>query len=106
MASKKRDYSMEFKLGAARLVEDQGYTVKEAAERLGVPFANITRWLRQYRNGQLQPGHKQAQPTAEDTELRRLREENKRLEMEVAILKKAASYSSSEPEVASLIAGY
>ena len=58
MASKKRDYSMEFKIDAARLVADQGYTIKEAAERLGVPFANITRWLRQYRNGQLQPDHK------------------------------------------------
>ena len=94
MASKsgKRDYSSEFKIDAARLVVDQGYTVKEACERLGVPLSNMTRWLSQYRKGKLQPGHKQAQPTVDETELRRLREENKRLEMEVAILKKAATY--------------
>ncbi len=92
MASKKRDYSMEFKIDAVKLVVDQGYTIKEAAERLGVPFANITRWLRQYRNGQLQPDHKQAQPTAEEARVRQLELENKRLEQEVAILKKAASY--------------
>lgn len=88
----KREYSSEFKIDAARLVEDQGYTVKETCERLGIPLSNMTRWLSQYRKGKLQPGHKQAQPTADEAELRQLREENKRLDMEVAILKKAASY--------------
>jgi transposase len=88
----KRDYSIEFKIDAVRLVEDQGYTVKDACERLGVPLSNMTRWLSQYRKGKWQPGYKQAQPTADEAELRRLREENKRLEMEVAILKKAARY--------------
>jgi transposase len=94
MATKKdkREYSSEFKIDAARLVEDQGYTVKETCERLGIPLSNLTRWLSQYRKGKLQSGHKQAQPTADETELRQLREENKRLEMEVAILKKAATY--------------
>jgi transposase len=88
----KREYSTEFKIDAARLVEDQGYTVKETCERLGIPLSNLTRWLSQYRKGKLQPGHKQAQPTAVEAELKQLREENKRLEMEVVILKKAASY--------------
>jgi transposase len=94
MATKtgKREYGTEFKIDAARLVVDQGYTVKDACERLGVPLSNMSRWLSQYRKGKLQPGHKQAQPTADEAELRRLREENKRLEMEVAILKKAATY--------------
>jgi transposase len=53
MASKtgKREYSIEFKIDAARLVVDQGYTVKYACERLGVPLSNMTRWLSQYRKG-------------------------------------------------------
>lgn len=88
----KREYSVEFKIDAARLVEDQGYTVKETCERLGIPLSNLTRWLSQYRKGKLQPGYKQAQPSADETELKQLREENKRLEMEVAILKKASAY--------------
>lgn len=92
----KRQYEVEFKIDAAKLVEDQGYTVREAADRLGIPQANLTRWLRQYRNGKLVPGHKQAQPTAAEVELRRLRQENKRLEMEVAILKKAAVYFAKQ----------
>jgi transposase len=83
---------MEFKIDAARLVADQGYTIKEAAERLGVPLANITRWLRQYRNGQLVSGQKRAQATAEEMRVKQLESELKRLEQEVAILKKAATY--------------
>jgi transposase len=89
---KKREYSIEFKIDAVRLVVDQGYTVKDACERLGVPLSNMTRWLNQYRKGKLQPGHKQAQPTANEMEVRKLQTEVKRLEMEVAILKKAATY--------------
>ena len=92
MASQKREYSMEFKIDAARLVADQGYTIKEVAERLGVPFANITRWLRQYRNGQLLTSQKRAQPTAEEARVKQLESEVKRLEQEVAILKKASAY--------------
>ena len=90
----KREYTVEFKIEAARLVIEQGYTVKETCERLGIPLSNRTRWLSQYRKGKLQPGYKQAQPTAAEAELRRLQAEVKRLEMEVAILKKAATYRS------------
>jgi transposase len=97
----KREYTTEFKIDAARLVVDQGYTVKETCERLGIPLSNLTRWRSQYRKGKLQPGHKQAQPTADEAELRRLREENKRVEVEVAILKKASAYKSLQQEVAS-----
>ena len=106
MSKKKREYEVEFKIDAVKLVDDQGYTVKEAAERLGIPLANITRWLRQYRNEQLVSGQKRAQATAEEMRVKQLESELKRLEQEVAILKKAASYSSPEPEVGSLLAGY
>jgi transposase len=96
MSKKKREYEVELKIDAAKLVEDQGYTIKEAAERLGIPLANVTRWLRQYRNGQLVAGHKRAQPTAQESQIRELESKNKRLEQEVAILKKAASYFAKQ----------
>ena len=73
MSKEKREYSIEFKIDAARLVEDQGYQVKEACERLGVPLSTMTRWLSQYRKGKFKPGHKQAQPSAAEAELKRLR---------------------------------
>lgn len=94
--AKRREYEVEFKIDAAKLVEDQGYTIKETAERLDIPFANLTRWLRQYRNGQLVSGHKRAQPPAEEVRVRQLESEVKRLEQEVAILKKASVYFAKQ----------
>ena len=96
MSKQKREYTTEFKIDAAKLVEEQGYGVKEACDRLGVPLSTMTRWLSQYRKGKLQAGFKQAQPTEAEAELQRLRAENKRLEQEVAILKKASAYFAKE----------
>lgn len=88
----KRQYDIEFKIDTARLVADQGYSVPEASERLGVPSGNIVRWVRQHRQGKLVPGHKQAQPTEQEAEVRRLRAQVKQLELENDILKKASAY--------------
>lgn len=96
MSNQKREYTTEFKIDAVKLVEEQGYTVKGTSERLGIPISNLTRWLSQYRKGKLQAGHRRAQPTEAEAELQRLRAENKRLEQEVAILKKAATYFAKE----------
>jgi transposase len=87
-----RQYDMEFKLSAVELVEKQGYSVPEAAKSLGISKSNLYTWRRQYLQGRLAPGHKRAQATPEEAELRRLREENKRLKMEAEILKKASAY--------------
>ena len=87
-----RQYDTEFKLGAVELAEQQGYSVPAAAENLGVFKSNLYTWRRQYLEGRLAPGHKRGQPTPEEAELRRLREENKRLKMEAEILKKASAY--------------
>jgi len=88
----KRQYDMAFKIDTAKLVAEQGYTVAEASERLGIPIGNITRWVRQYRQGNLAIGHKQAQPTEAEAELRRLRAELKQVQLENEILKKASAY--------------
>ena len=88
----KRQYDIEFKIDAAKLVAEQGYTVPEAGERLGVPSGNIVRWVRQYRQGKLVPGYKQAQSTEQEAELKRLRAQVKQLELENEILKKASAY--------------
>ncbi len=87
-----RQYEIKFKLDAVRLVEEQGYSVPEAAQRLGVPKSNLSKWRRQYREGRLMPGHQRAQLTPAEAELRQLRSELKRLEMENDILKKASAF--------------
>ena len=75
---------------AARLVVEHGYTFKETAKRLGATDWSIRQWVAQFRqSGELAPKGA-AQPEAD--ELRRLRKETKRLQLENEILKKATAY--------------
>ena len=64
-----RQYPVEFKIDAVRLLEEKGYTMSEAATSLGIPQANLTKWRRQYREGRLVSGQKRALPTPEEAEL-------------------------------------
>ena len=91
-SQKKRQYTIEFKLDAVRLVLNEGYSVAKAAERLGISPNNLYKWKEQYEEGRLVPGMKQAQPTPQEAEMRRLREENRQLKLEAEILKKASAY--------------
>jgi len=93
MAKGKR-YSKEFKLEAARLVVEHGYTFKEAAKRLGTTDWSIRQWAQKFRSAGELPPAGTAQPEAD--ELRRLRKENKRLQLECEILKKAAAYFAKD----------
>jgi len=55
MAKGKR-YDKEFRLGAARLVVEQGYSQAEAARRLGVTATTLKSWIEQFRkSGELPP---------------------------------------------------
>lgn len=91
-----RVYDMSFKIDAVRLVVDEGYSVVKAAESLGISAKNLYHWKRQYLEGRLDPTLKRAQPTAEEAELRRLREENRQLRLEAEILKKASAYFAKQ----------
>ena len=85
----KRRFTREFKESAAKLVSEQGYTVAEAAKSLGVDPGSIRGWLQKF------PAGGTANPSGESAlkaEVRRLREENKRLLMEREILKKATAF--------------
>jgi len=55
MAEHKR-YAEEFKLQAARLIVEHGYTYRQASEQLGVHGWSIRQWVRKFReSGQLPP---------------------------------------------------
>jgi len=93
MAKNKR-YSNEFKLQAAKLVVESGYTCKEAADRLGTTDWSIRQWILTFRsNGQLPP---KGTPVPEADEFRRLKKEVRQLRLENEILKKAAAYFAKE----------
>ena len=90
----RRKYTREFKEEAVKLVTEQDYGVREAARNLGIGANMLGRWKREIeaeRSGERLGFDQQ-------TELRRLREENRRLKMEREILKKAAAFFAKESE--------
>jgi transposase len=90
----RRRYTREFKVSAAKLVNEQGYTVPEAAKSLGVDPNSIRGWIKQFSStdgvGSV------STDGALKAELQRLRKENKRLLMERDILKKATAFFAKE----------
>ena len=96
MATRKR-HTEEFKRNAVRLTLNRGNrTVADVADDLGVRSNDLHRWVKRY--GQQAPS--KPEPSAEDlaAENRKLRKQVERLEMEKAILKKAAAFFAKENE--------
>ena len=92
---KRRNYSKEFKEEAVKLVAEQGYSVAEASRNLGVNANMLGRWKKEVEGdieGELSP----SSAVTTQSELKRLRKENKRLKMEREILKKAAAFFARE----------
>ena len=96
MARTRRTYTPEFKAEAVKLVTEQGYSVAEAARSLGVHETLLRSWRQalQTQGDQAFPG--QGKLPGIEEELRRLRAENKRLQMECDILKKATAFFARE----------
>ena len=89
-------FTKEFKEDAVRLVLDQGYSCSEVSRRLGVCHSNVTRWVRQHRDEKQQRSETGTTHRELEAEIRRLKKENQRLEMEREILKKAAAFFAKE----------
>jgi len=94
---KKPDFTIEFKQSAARLVNEKGYTHRQAADNLGVSLSAIGRWVRAERGPvATNPAKKKVFNLLEQDELIRLRKEVEQLRMEREILKKAAVFFAKE----------
>jgi transposase len=89
-------YTREFKQDAINLVIEQGYSANEAGRRLGINQSNISRWVREYRRDQEELAEGGVPRRELEAEIRRLKKENQRLEMEREILKKAAAFFAKE----------
>ena len=89
----RRIFTREFKVSAVKLVQEQGYTVSEAARSLGVDPTSMRGWLKKF---PAETGGELDSESALRAELRRLREENKRLLMEREILKKATAFFAKQ----------
>jgi transposase len=96
MAKARRTYTREFKVAAVQLITQQGRSVAEAARSLDIGENLLRKWKHELdtQADQAFPGPGHLPPLEE--EVRRLRAENKRLQMERDILKKATAFFAKE----------
>ena len=95
MATRKK-YTREFKQDAVRLVTEQGNKQSEAARNLGIDRGMLGRWVKEFQEDQSEAFRGNGNRTVEQEELRRLREENRRLKLEREILRKATAFFAKE----------
>jgi len=103
MTKTRRSFTDEFKREAVSLLLSSGRPVTQVATELGVQPSMLRSW-RDARNGAAKPGGvpepapETAAAAAEQVEIRRLRRELERAQMERDILKKAIGIFSGPPK--------
>ena len=90
MSSKR--YPEEFKIEAVKQITEQRYPISEVASRLGVSQHSLYKWVKNYGL----PESERIETQSQQTELRRLKAELKRVTEERDILKKATAYFAKE----------
>lgn len=88
----RKQFTKEFKEGAARLVTEQGRKIADAAKSLGVSPWTLSRWVRAAKSEGDEAFRGRGQRSAEQQQIYDLQQKVKQLEEERAILKKAAAY--------------
>lgn len=96
MTKQRRKFDTDFKLEVVRMIHEQGLSVRHVSQSMGIGLTAIRRWVTQYKaeqNGQRGIGNPL---TAEQQHIRQLEQENRRLRMDVDILKKASAFFARE----------
>ncbi len=94
--TKRKKYSKEFKLDAVSLVTEQDYTRAEAARSLDINANLLGRWVKESEAEHGQAFRGNGRLTPEQEEVRALKAQVKRLQMERDILKKATAFFAAE----------
>lgn len=96
MTKIKKTFSADFKLEAAQLVVEQNYSVREAAEAMGVGKSTMAKWVSQLRQEHLGMSVSIKPISPEQRKIRELESRIKKLEREKDILKKATALLMSD----------
>ncbi len=92
----KPHFKPEFRQEVAELVVDKDYSIREAAEAMGVGKSTVDKWVRQLRKERNGDEIKTPPITEERCRIRELERENQQLKMEKEILKKATALLMSD----------
>ena len=93
----RRTFSEEFKRDAVNLVVVEGYTFKAAANAVGICSRSLREWHEKFAP-QPEPCGENASVDQLQQEIKRLRKELRRAEIEREILKKATAYFAKESQ--------
>lgn len=86
-------HPVEFRRRAVDLARGPGVSVARVAKELGISESGLRRWMAQ---DDVDAGRREGLSSPEREELVRLRRENRRLEMELEITKRAAALFAKE----------
>ncbi len=89
----RRSFSREFKAEVVALVRQPGNTAASVARELDLTETAVREWVRQ---AEIDDGQRDGLSTAERDELAQLRRENRRLQQDVEILKRATAFFAKE----------
>ena len=88
---KRRTFTDEFKAEVVTLVRDSGQSISQVARNLDVSDTAVRGWV-----AKAKPAKENEISSSDDSELKRLRAENKRLRQERDILAKATAFFAKE----------
>lgn len=86
---RRRVFDKEFKINTVRLILNKTKKISELSRELGINAATLHLWKNQYLNDSETSFPGKGHQTPEEEELRKLRQENRILQEERDILKKA-----------------
>ncbi len=89
----RRSFSKEFKTEVVELVRQPGNTAASVARDLDLTETAVREWVKQ---ADIDEGRRDGLTTSEREELSRLRRENRRLQQDVEILKRATAFFAKE----------
>lgn len=92
----RKKYPKEFKLDAISLVLDQGYSRREAARSLDINANMLGRWIKEQQADDGRAFQGNGMLTPEQEEIRNLKAQVRKLQMEKDILKKATVFFAKE----------
>ena len=96
MSQSRRDFKPEFKLQVARMVTDQGSTVRQVCKDMNLTETTVRKWVKQLNaEAQGEPGI--GKPiTQEEQRIRQLQQENRQLKQDNELLKKVSAFFARE----------
>ena len=96
MKKQRKQYEAAFKLEVARMVVDQGLSVGQVVNDMGIGRTAVERWVAQYRAEQSGKAGIGKPLTAEQQRIRQLEHEIRQLRSDNELLKKASAFFARE----------